>query len=156
VTELALPPEFDGIPDAHRLISGFEFSRNFAWEIEHHWERISTTLRNGRIKEELERSFERYLESRGLAERCRTMIEAIMAPFDVVLTACSTGEASVGLNTTGNAKLALIWTTMHVPAVSVPVFKGPAGMPIGAYVVGKRNGDRDLFAFANWIHRKLI
>jgi Asp-tRNA(Asn)/Glu-tRNA(Gln) amidotransferase A subunit family amidase len=156
VTELALPPEFDGIPDAHRLISGFEFSRNFAWEIEHHWERISTTLRNGRIKDGLECSFERYLESRGLAERCRTMIEAIMAPFDVVLTACSTGEAPVGLNTTGNAKLALIWTTMHVPAVSVPVFKGPAGMPIGAYVVGKRNRDRDLFAFANWIHRKLI
>jgi Asp-tRNA(Asn)/Glu-tRNA(Gln) amidotransferase A subunit family amidase len=156
VTELALPPEFDGIPDAHRLISGFEFSRNFAWEIEHHWERISTTLRNGRIKDGLECSFERYLDSRCLAERCRTMIETIMAPFDVVLTACSTGEAPVGLNTTGNAKLALIWTTMHVPAVSVPVFKGPAGMPIGAYVVGKRNGDRDLFAFANWIHRKLI
>ena len=156
VTELALPPEFDGIPDAHRLISGFEFSRNFAWEIEHHWERISTTLRNGRIKDGLECSFERYLESRALAERCRTMIEAIMEPFDIVLTACSTGEAPVGLNTTGNAKLALIWTTMHVPAVSVPVFKGPAGMPIGAYVVGKRNRDRDLFAFANWVHRKLV
>jgi hypothetical protein len=29
-------------------------------------------------------------------------------------------------------------------------------MPVGAYVVGKRNRDRDLFAFANWIHRKLV
>ena len=42
------------------------------------------------------------------------------------------GEAPVGLNTTGNAKLALIWTTMHVPAISLPVFRGPAGMPVGA------------------------
>ncbi|MGQ0522379.1 MAG: amidase [Betaproteobacteria bacterium] len=156
VTDLALPPEFEGIPEAHRLISGFEFSRNFAWEIEHHWERISTTLRNGRIKDGLECSFERYLKARGLAERCRAMIEAIMEPFDIVLTACSTGEAPVGLNTTGIAKLALIWTTVHVPAVSVPVFRGPAGMPVGAYVVGKRNRDRDLFAFANWLYLKLV
>jgi Asp-tRNA(Asn)/Glu-tRNA(Gln) amidotransferase A subunit family amidase len=45
---------------------------------------------------------------------------------------------------------------MHVPAVSVPAFTGPAGMPVGAYVVGKRNRDRDLFACADWIHRKLV
>jgi len=156
VVDVNLPPDFDRIPDAHRLISGFEFSRNFAWEIEHHWEEISTTLRNGRIKDGLECSFEQYLEARDLAERCRQAIGPIMAPFDVVLTACSTGEAPVGLNTTGNAKLALIWTTMHVPAISIPVFRGPAGMPMGAYVVGKRNCDRDLLAFAHWIYQTLV
>jgi amidase len=155
VTDLTLPPEFDAIPDAHRIISGFEFSRNFAWEIEHHWEKISTTLRGGRIKDGLECSFERYLEARDLAERCRARIGSIMEPFDVVLTACSTGEAPVGFNTTGVTTLALIWTTTHVPAISAPVFSGPAGMPVGAYVVGKRNRDRDLFAFAEWIYRKL-
>ena len=44
---------------------------------------------------------------------------------------------------------------MHVPAVSVPVFKGPAGMPIGAYLVGKRSRDRELFAHARWVQRAL-
>ena len=44
---------------------------------------------------------------------------------------------------------------MHVPAISVPAFKGPAGMPIGAYIVGKRNRDRELFAHARWITRAL-
>jgi len=155
VSDVTLPSEFEGIPDAHRLISGFEFSRNFAWEIEHHWEKISTTLRNGRVRDGLECSFERYLDARDLAERCRQAIAHVIAPFDVVLTACATGEAPADLNTTGNAKLALIWTTVHLPAITVPVFKGPAGMPIGAYVVGKRNRDRELFAFAHWIHRAL-
>jgi Asp-tRNA(Asn)/Glu-tRNA(Gln) amidotransferase A subunit family amidase len=28
-------------------------------------------------------------------------------------------------------------------------------MPIGAYIVGKRNRDRDLFAAARWIYQKL-
>lgn len=73
-----------------------------------------------------------------------------------MLTACATGEAPADLNTTGNAKLALIWTTLYLPAISVPAFKGPAGMPIGAYVVGKRNRDRELFAYAQWIHRALV
>lgn len=156
VSDVELPKDFEGIPDAHRLISGFEFSRNFAWEIEHHWEKISETLRNGRIKDGLSCSYESYLESRALAERCRQLIAPILEKYDVLLTACATGEAPVGLNSTGNAKLALIWTTTYVPAVSVPVFKGPNGMPIGAYLIGKRNRDRELFAFARWIYRMLV
>ena len=53
------------------------------------------------------------------------------------------------------AKLALIWTTMHVPAMSVPVFKGPAGMPVPVYLVGKRSQDRELFAHARWVNKIL-
>lgn len=44
---------------------------------------------------------------------------------------------------------------MHVPGITVPVFKGPSGMPVGAYLVGKRNGDRELFAAARWVHQIL-
>ena len=155
VSDVTLPPEFDGIPEAHRLISGFEFARNLTWEIENHWDKISTTLREGRLTDGLTCSYETYLESCRLAERCRAQFAPIQENFDVLITACATGEAPLGLSTTGNAKLALIWTTMHVPAISVPAFKGPAGMPIGAYVVGKRSRDRELFAHARWIQRAL-
>lgn len=155
VSEVTLPPAFDGIPEAHRLISGFEFARNLAWEVENHWEEISVTLRDGRLTDGITCSYETYLESRRLAEDCRQQIGPIMENYDVLLTACATGEAPVGFATTGIAKLALIWTTMHVPAISVPAFKGPAGMPIGAYIVGKRSRDRELFAHARWIQRAL-
>ena len=156
VTDVELPADFAGLPDAHRLIAGFEFSRNFTWEIEHHGEKISDTLRNGRIKDGLACSFESYLEARALAERCRQSIASVCENYDVLLTACATGEAPLGFATTGNLKLALIWTTSHVPAISVPVFKGPNGMPIGAYLIGKRNRDRELFASARWIYRALV
>ena len=155
VEDVTLPPEFDGIPEAHRLISGFEFARNLAWEVEHHWEKISATLRAGRLTDGLTCSYETYLESRTLAERCRQQIGPIQEDYDILLTTCATGEAPLGFATTGIAKLALIWTTMHVPAVSVPVFKGPAGMPIGAYLVGKRSRDRELFAHARWVQKVL-
>ena len=155
VTDVDLPKDFEGIPDAHRLISGFEFARNLTWEVENHWDKISETLRKGRLTDGLSCSYEAYLEARALAERCRQLIAPILDNYDVLLTACATGEAPVGFATTGNAKLALIWTTMHVPAISVPAFSGPNGMPVGAYIIGKLHRDRELFAFARWIHQKL-
>ena len=48
-----------------------------------------------------------------------------------------------------------IWTTLHVPAVSLPVFKGPNGLPIGAQLIGKRHDDRKLFACAQWAWQAL-
>jgi amidase len=71
VREVTLPAEFARIPEAQLWISSFEFSRNFTWEIENHWEKISETLRNGRLKSGLACSFEQYREARDRAERCR-------------------------------------------------------------------------------------
>ena len=73
----------------------------------------------------------------------------------MLLTAAATGEAPVGLNATGNANNCLIWTTLHVPSVTMPVFKGPHGLPVGAQIIGKANGDRALFAAAHRIYRAL-
>ena len=39
--------------------------------------------------------------------------------------------------------------------ISIPVFKGPAGMPIGAQLIAKRHDDRKLFACAQWAFEKL-
>jgi len=155
VEDVTLPPEFDGIPDAHRTIAGFEFARNYAYEIENHWERISETLRAGRIADGLACSYGSYREAFDFAERCRARFAAVVEPYDALLTACATGEAPLGHTSTGNAKLCLTWTTLHVPAVSVPAFRGPAGMPISPYLVGRRYGDRALFAVAKWLERAL-
>ena len=42
-----------------------------------------------------------------------------------------------------------------MPAVSIPVFKGPNGLPIGAQLIAKRHDDRKLFACAQWAWEKL-
>ena len=83
------------------------------------------------------------------------MLAQLLSGYDVVLAAAATGEAPVGFGTTGSSKPALIWTTMHVPAISIPVFRGPSGMPVGALIVGKRSRDRELLGAAEWIYRAL-
>ena len=50
VRDVDLPADFAQINDAHLAISSFEFARNFAYEIEHHWDKISAALRENRLK----------------------------------------------------------------------------------------------------------
>jgi Asp-tRNA(Asn)/Glu-tRNA(Gln) amidotransferase A subunit family amidase len=40
---------------------------------------------------------------------------------------------------------------MHVPSISIPVFTGPTGLPVGAQLIGKRGEDRALLATAQWV-----
>jgi amidase len=155
VTEFTLPAEFELLNDAHRTISSFEFARTFTWEIENHWSEISDTLRGGRLHDGLTGSFERYIEAKKLADECRHRLDALLGGIDVLLTPAAFGEAPVGMPAFAGVPLYQIWTTLHVPCISIPVFKGPAGMPIGAQLIGKRHDDRKLFACAQWAFEKL-
>jgi amidase len=155
VTEFTLPAEFELLNDAHRTISSFEFARTFTWEIENHWNEISDTLRGGRLHDGLAGNFERYIEAKKLADECRHRLDALLGGIDVLLTPAAFGEAPIGMPAFAGVPLYQIWTTLHVPAVSIPVFKGPAGMPIGAQLIGKRHDDRKLFACAQWAFEKL-
>ena len=156
VQDVDLPAEFQDIEDTHRSISSYEFARNFTWEIENHWESISETLRNGRLKHGLACSFERYREARDRAERCRELLPQVFGDCDVLLTAAAAGEAPVGLNATGDASFCLTWTTTYVPAVTLPVFEGPHGLPVGVQLIARRNADRALFAAGRWVYRALL
>jgi Asp-tRNA(Asn)/Glu-tRNA(Gln) amidotransferase A subunit family amidase len=156
VVEVTLPTEFERLMDAHRAISSFEFARNFTWEIENHWEKISERLRNGRLKDGLECSFERYREARSFAARCRRAFHDVCGECDVLLTASAIGEAPLGLHSTGNAAPSTLWTALHVPSVTIPVFRGPAGLPVGAQLIARRNDDRKLFTAARWAYQQLV
>jgi Asp-tRNA(Asn)/Glu-tRNA(Gln) amidotransferase A subunit family amidase len=153
VSEVTLPAEFSRIEDAHRWITSFEFARNRAWEIDHHWEMISERLRNNRIRDGLDCSYEVYRDARSFLERQRLVFDDLMADYDVLLTPAAAGEAPLGLHATGNASFCAIWTSMHVPAVTLPLFEGPNGLPVGAQLIARRNDDRRLFAAARWVQR---
>jgi len=155
VRDVELPADFERLMDAHLAISSYEFSRNFSYEIEHHWNKISATLRENRLKSGLACSFERYRGARAFAAQCRRAFAEVVADYDVLLTASATGEAPIGLGATGNANNCLIWTTLHVPAVTMPVFKGPHGLPVGVQIIGKADNDRALLAAARRIYHAL-
>jgi len=155
VEDVTLPGVFEDILDVHRVVASCEFARNFTYEIDHHWEQLSPALRQGRVGQGLACRFETYREAQATLEHCRTQLDTVMAPYDVLLTASAAGEAPVGLQSTGDASLCAIWTATHVPALTLPVFTGPHGLPVGAQLIGRRHEDRALLATAQWVWQHL-
>ncbi len=155
VVEIDLPEEFEALTDAHRWITSFEFVRTLTWEIENRWDDISDTLRGGRISDGFSCSFEHYVKMQELAERCRVRMDAIAAEYDVLLSAAACSEAPVGWNAFYGADLYKMWTVLHVPALTMPVLKGAAGMPAGLQLFAARHRDRHLFANAAWAWSRL-
>ena len=154
VTDVTLPDAFSQLDDAHRWVTSFEFARNRAWEINNHYDMISETLRNNRLKDGLACSFDKYRESRSTLARLRRMMHDVFSSYDVLLVPAASGEAPVGLNATGNAAHCLIGTSTHVPCMTLPLFTGTNGLPVGAQFMAARNNDRLLFEVARWVVAK--
>ena len=155
VEDVILPADFEGLEDAHRWVSGFEMARNLTWEMETQREKISEKLREGRLKDGLACSYERYCDMRRLVEHRRHLLAPVMARYDVLLAPAAAGEAPIGMHPIPHPYVYMIWTTMHVPSITLPAFEGRNGLPIGAQLIAKQCDDRRLFAAARWAYRAL-
>lgn len=73
---------------------------------------------------------------------------------DLVVTLSTSGEAPKGRETPDLPDNCLIWTLCGVPAVNLPLFSGPTGLPFGAQIVARRYHDFQLLEFARLLWRK--
>ena len=142
--------EAERLATAHWNILTFETARAFEHERAHHAERFSPVLRQlvegGRALD-----YAAYAESLDLAARARLAMDAVFDGVDVLVTAAAPGEAPIGHASTGDPILNRVWTLLHVPCITLPLFKGPNGLPLGLQVVAKRGADAELMAAARRI-----
>lgn len=150
VTDLTLPNSFDNVELTHQRISSYEFFRNRAWEVDHHFGQISETLRENRLKHGAQCTFEQYVQARKHAESLRLQLDSIFNDYDVILTPSAAGEAPIGLNATGSHAFSTIWTLCHTPSITLPLFTGANQLPIGVQLVTRRDADDYLFAVSSW------
>ncbi len=73
--------------------------------------------------------------------------------FDAILTPAATGEAPVGLEYTGSPVFCTIWSLLGLPAISLPLLRGPVGMPLGVQLVGRSGEDARVLRAAAWLTR---
>jgi Asp-tRNA(Asn)/Glu-tRNA(Gln) amidotransferase A subunit family amidase len=74
--------------------------------------------------------------------------------WDIVLSLSTGGEALEGLDSVDRPDNCLIWTLCGLPAINIPVFVGPLGLPFGAQIVARRYSDYKLLAFARWLRER--
>ena len=129
-TELpAIPTELDR---AHRVVMAVEVARSFA---------AFTADRRARISDSLRAFIERgeRIGSDELAEAhaavARARAELATFAGEILIGPAASGEAPVGLASTGSATFNRPWSLLHVGAITVPAAIGPNGMPLGLQLV---------------------
>jgi Asp-tRNA(Asn)/Glu-tRNA(Gln) amidotransferase A subunit family amidase len=154
VSELALPAAMDAIIDASNVVNDYETRRSLAYERVYHLDRLSTTL-GGKLVKAGRWTREQYVDALRIVDDCRRMLEDGLRGFDVLVTPSAEGEAPRGLENVGKTAFHQMWTMLHVPSVAVPVFAGPAGLPMGVQVVAARGDDVRALQAAHWIQQVL-
>lgn len=154
VVELQLPqPFFDGFA-AQRDVNDYEAWRGLAHERIHHWEQLSSSLK-ARLENAARCSYERYARAQDVIFQCQALLGNLFAQYDVLLTPSTPGEAPRSRENTGDSSFHRIWTALHTPALHLPVFRGPNGLPMGLQAIGAYRRDCALLAHAAWIERAL-
>ncbi|MFO7286277.1 MAG: amidase [Gammaproteobacteria bacterium] len=154
IRTVELPAPFADLGAACEDIYGFELSRNLADVRRMHAALLSDGFR-GSIDAGTRVSHERYARAQRVASACRAAFAGVLAELDVLLTPSTTGEAPLGLDTTGSPIMNRNFTLLHAPAVNVPALSSPRGLPVGLQVVGGLGDDRRALSAAKWIHERL-
>ena len=96
-----------------------------------------------------------YVEAQAIAQRCRVRLDDVFREYDALLAPSAMGEAPEGLASTGEPTFGASWTVLHGPAVTVPAFHGPRGLPLGAQITGPLGKDGPTLLCAEWVQRAL-
>jgi amidase len=138
--------------DAQLTIVFFEMSRGMTYEWFNHRAKLSPALA-ALVEQGFGYSAADYdaAEKTVLAAR-QSMVRAF-AEADAWLTLSAPGEAPEGLEITGDTVFNRLWSVLHLPAITVPVARGPNGLPLGVQLVGPFRGDGRLLSVARWLHK---
>jgi len=150
LAEVALPPDAGRIVEMHNLIMDVDMARNLAREYAQAKDRMSPTLQQlmARGHQHLAVDYRRALD---LVEPINDLLDGIFDAFDAIVTPAATGEAPLTLEATGSPVFCTTWSYLGTPAITLPLLQGPAGMPLGVQLVGRRGGDARLLRTARWL-----
>jgi Asp-tRNA(Asn)/Glu-tRNA(Gln) amidotransferase A subunit family amidase len=152
VTETEGTADFGAVTEAQKTIMAFEAARSYASELFFHNAAVSAKLRE-LAAAGIACPVADYHRALSLAEDARRKLDDHFRNLDVLVAPSAAGEAPEGLGATGDPLFNRAWTLLHVPTLTLPVFKGPSGLPVGIQLVGRRGDDARLFAAAAWIAR---
>jgi Asp-tRNA(Asn)/Glu-tRNA(Gln) amidotransferase A subunit family amidase len=150
VREFELPADYADLKEAHPIVMNSESARALGWELATHPDGLSEGLRE-RMAFGLAQSDAARANALAVFARTQQGFAGTLGELDVLVTPAAPGEAPAGLEWTGDPAFNFIWTSLHVPCVTVPAGMGRNGLPLGIQIVGRRGDDRAMLAWAQWV-----
>lgn len=155
VEELDLNHLLEGTIDWHQIIMEVDIAQSFQREYDKGGGVMSLALR-----EMIERGKKHlavdYNEAVDHIAALNNAMDEIMLDFDAILTPATTGEAPIGLESTGSPVFCTPWTFCGMPAISLPLMQGANNMPIGVQLVSSKGDDARLLRTADWLTKLVI
>ena len=153
VEDVNLPEDFNSIHDVHELIYCKALSYYYKEEYENNRQKISHTFRE-MVEKGRRTSLDEYRNGLEQQNSFIHLLDSFFDKYDIIITLSTAGEAPKGLSTRDKKDSCLIWTLCHVPAISLPIFRSPKGLPFGAQIVARQYRDYDLLNFARLLQQK--
>ena len=154
VDKLDLPQPFDSVYDWLRTVMVADQAKNYSREYEQGKDKLSAVMVD-MIEAGQKVLAVDYNQAVATREGLNRLLAEIFDDFDAIVAPASTGQAPVGLDTTGDPVFSTPWTFCGVPAITLPLLQGSDGMPIGVQLVGPRGDDARLLRTARWLLNKL-
>jgi Asp-tRNA(Asn)/Glu-tRNA(Gln) amidotransferase A subunit family amidase len=145
-----LPEPFAAAWETHRAVMAADMAHNLGPIVDRNPAAASQVLRE-LIEEGRKLTAVSYLNALADTQRFNIALAEIFTHFDAILTPASAGVAPKGLASTGDPAFCSLWTLTGLPAVSLPILEGEAGMPLGVQLVGSAGDDARLLRTANWL-----
>ena len=149
-----MPSVYDDIFEVAQDVLGRDAAFNLDERFKTASELISPGLREWFVRG-YSLSTDTYLARIEALQKMRIAFPSAIGDFDAAIAPVTAGEAPKDLSNTGNPKFLMLWTSIGVPSISVPAFKGPAGMPVGVQVIGRRGADLETLRAALWLGDEL-
>jgi Asp-tRNA(Asn)/Glu-tRNA(Gln) amidotransferase A subunit family amidase len=147
VVEIELPDIFRDAVGLHRTIMEADLAGSFEREYALGRESLSPTLR-----EMIERGRKvpavDYNRALGRVPVLNRALDKVFERHEAIITPATTGEAPIGLESTGSPIFCTIWTLCGMPAITLPILRGAHGMPMGVQLVGAKGDDARLLRTA--------
>lgn len=143
-----LPMSMERSHDIHEIIYNKILSYYFAGEYKQ--SDLISPIMNELIRKGKEIEITEFVEALQAQTNLIYEMDSFFKDFDVLISLSTAGEAPLR-DVMELPDPALMWTMTHLPAVSVPVFKSPSGMPFGMQVVSRKYNDYLLFEFLDYM-----
>lgn len=145
---------FAHLSTVQNIILCFEAAREFSSEWRYYREQLSEQI-SGLIEDGLSIAPGDYETAVEVRLRATASVDALFGGANVLLAPSTTGEAPLAEEGTGDPLMSRAWTLLGLPSMTLPIGKGPAGMPLGLQIASRPGHDRSLLSAARWIEARL-